>query len=56
MKAQVANQSASAYFFLDVTFDLAAERLIRGTSEIRLRPKSFQVLRYLVERPGRLVL
>jgi TolB-like protein/DNA-binding winged helix-turn-helix (wHTH) protein/Tfp pilus assembly protein PilF len=51
----VANQSGSAYFFLDVTLDLAAERLIRGTSEIRLRPKSFRVLRYLVERPGRLV-
>jgi TolB-like protein/DNA-binding winged helix-turn-helix (wHTH) protein/Tfp pilus assembly protein PilF len=54
VNAPVANQSEFA-FFLDVTLDLAAERLTRGTSEIRLRPKSFQVLRYLVERPGRLV-
>jgi adenylate cyclase len=54
VNAPVANQSEFACF-LDVTLDLAAERLTRGTSEIRLRPKSFQVLRYLVERPGRLV-
>jgi TolB-like protein/DNA-binding winged helix-turn-helix (wHTH) protein/Flp pilus assembly protein TadD len=54
VNAPVANQSELA-LFLDVTLDLAAERLTRGTSEIRLRPKSFQVLRYLVERPGRLV-
>src|SRR5207244_8531240 len=33
----------------------AAERLLRGTGEIRLRPKSYQVLRYLVQRQGRLV-
>src|SRR5262249_15410769 len=44
-----------AYSFLDFTLDPAAERLTRGTSEIKLRPKSFQVLRYLVERHGRLV-
>ena len=55
MDAPVAGQSAPAFVFLDVTLDLAAERLIRGTREIRLRPKSFQVLRYLVERRGRLV-
>jgi TolB-like protein/DNA-binding winged helix-turn-helix (wHTH) protein/Tfp pilus assembly protein PilF len=44
-----------AYSFLDFTLDLGAERLLRGTSDIKLRPKSFQVLRYLVERHGRLV-
>ena len=55
MNAPVASQPASAFSFLDVTLDLAGERLIRGAREIRLRPKSFQVLRYLVERPGRLV-
>src|SRR5262245_16401711 len=35
--------------------DLAGERLWRGEREIRLRPKTFAVLRYLAERPGRLV-
>jgi len=48
-------QRDSSYLFLDCTLDVAAGRLLRGTSEIKLRPKSFQVLRYLVERPGRLV-
>ena len=41
--------------FLDFTVDVAAERLYSGKSEVPLRPKSFQVLRYLVERSGRLV-
>ena len=44
-----------SYSFLDFTLDLAAERLVRGASEIKLRPKSFRVLRCLVERAGRLV-
>ena len=35
--------------------DLAGERLWRGECEIRLRPKTFAVLRYLAERPGHLV-
>src|SRR4051812_5398242 len=41
--------------FLDFTLDLAAERLGRGNLEIKLRPKSFQVLRCLVEHHGRVV-
>ena len=41
--------------FLDFTLDLAAERLVRGSVEVKLRPKSFQVLRYLVEHQGRVV-
>src|SRR2546427_6112929 len=49
------SQSGSAYSFLDVTLDVSAERLTRGATEIKLRPKSFQVLRYLAERAGRLV-
>jgi eukaryotic-like serine/threonine-protein kinase len=49
------SQTGSAYVFLDVTLDVSAERLTRGATEIKLRPKSFQVLRYLVERAGRLV-
>jgi DNA-binding winged helix-turn-helix (wHTH) protein/predicted ATPase len=35
--------------------DLTDQRLWRADQEIRLRPKTFAVLRYLVERPGRLV-
>jgi len=35
--------------------DLTNERLWRAEQEIRLRPKTFAVLRYLVDRPGRLV-
>lgn len=38
-------------FVLDT--DRAA--LVRDGAEVRLRPKSFEVLRYLVEHPGRLV-
>ncbi len=35
--------------------DVASHRLWRGDSEIRLRPKSWDVLFYLVERPGLLL-
>src|SRR5262245_52574562 len=35
--------------------DLAAACLRAGDTEIELRPKSFAVLRYLVQNPGRLV-
>ena len=41
--------------FLDVTLDVSAERVMRGTTDVKLRPKSFQVLRYLTEHAGRLV-
>src|SRR5262245_50497498 len=45
---------------MDVLFppfrlDLKGARLWEGGREIRLRPKTFAVLRYLAERPGRLV-
>jgi TolB-like protein/DNA-binding winged helix-turn-helix (wHTH) protein len=48
-------QHAPSYSFLDFTLDLRTERLVRGTTEVRLRLKSFQVLRVLVEHHGRLV-
>src|SRR5262245_18210629 len=35
--------------------DLVNECLLRGSEEIRLRPKAFAVLDYLLERPGRQV-
>jgi DNA-binding winged helix-turn-helix (wHTH) protein/predicted ATPase len=41
--------------FPPVRLDLLSERLWHGEREVPLRPKSFAVLRYLAERPGRLV-
>lgn len=37
------------------TLDLSRGCLRRGQSEIKLRPKSFEVLRYLIENQGRLI-
>jgi DNA-binding winged helix-turn-helix (wHTH) protein len=42
-------------YFGPFRIDLRDERLWQGTQVLRLRPKSFAVLRYLLERPGRLV-
>src|SRR5262249_25299223 len=49
------SERGCAYSFLDFALDPATERLVHGTQVIRLRPKSFQVMRYLVEHAGRLV-
>src|SRR5262245_2671820 len=45
----------AAYTFLNVTLDMRRQLLVRSTDEIRLRPRSFDVLRYLVANAGRLV-
>jgi DNA-binding winged helix-turn-helix (wHTH) protein len=45
----------NAYTFAGFTLDVARGTLRRGGIETRLRPKSFAVLRHLVEHPGRLV-
>jgi adenylate cyclase len=37
------------------TLDLTRGCLLRGTQEIKLRPKPFEALKYLVENPGRLI-
>ena len=37
------------------TLDLTRGGLLRGTEEVKLRPKSFEVLKYLVENSGRLL-
>src|SRR4029450_678308 len=37
------------------TLDLQCCSLLRGSEEIQLRPKSFDVLRYLAEHAGRVV-
>lgn len=42
------------YLFDEFTVDLARARLLRGGKQVRLRPKAFDVLRYLVENRGRL--
>ena len=43
------------YSFGNFTLDLLGGVLLRGTEEIALRPKSFEVLTYLVEHHGQLV-
>jgi DNA-binding winged helix-turn-helix (wHTH) protein len=47
--------SENFFCFEDCTLDLRCGVLRRGDREIELRPKSFEVLRYLVENAGRLV-
>ena len=37
------------------TLDLTRGCLLRGAEEIKLRPKPFSALKYLVENPGRLI-
>ena len=41
--------------FNDFTLDLTRGCLLRGDEEIKLRPKSFETLRHLVENSGRLI-
>ena len=41
--------------FGDCQLDVASHRLWKGGREVPLRPKSWDVLRFLVEHPGRLV-
>jgi DNA-binding winged helix-turn-helix (wHTH) protein len=47
--------SRQTYSFDDFTLDLNRGCLMRSGQEIRLRPKSFEVFKYLVENHGRLV-
>ncbi len=42
-------------FFADYELDAARRRLTRGVEEVRLSPKAFDVLVYLVENAGRIV-
>ena len=48
-------QSAQERWFGPFRLDVQDARLWQGAQALRLRPKSFAVLRYLLERPGRLV-
>ena len=45
----------TAYRLGDFTIDLDRGGLYRDGAEVRIRPRSFDVLRYLAERPGKLV-
>ncbi len=47
--------ASNASTFGPFRLDAATESVWRGAEEIRLRPKTFALLRYLVERPARLV-
>jgi TolB-like protein/DNA-binding winged helix-turn-helix (wHTH) protein/Tfp pilus assembly protein PilF len=47
--------SHQTYSFGEFTLDLTRGCLVRGQEEIKLRPKSFEVLKYLVENNGRLI-
>ena len=43
------------YSFNGFTLDIARGNLMRGDEEVRLRPKSYAALKYLVENSGRLI-
>ena len=43
------------YHFGEFTLDLARGGLFRSGEEVKLRPKVFEVLKYLVENSGRLI-
>lgn len=43
------------YFFGDFTLDVDRGELLRAGTEVNLRPKSFDVLAYLVDRQGKIV-
>lgn len=47
--------SHQTHSFSEFTLDLTRGCLQRGQHEIKLRPKSFEVLKYLVENNGRLI-
>ena len=47
--------SHRVFSFSEFTLDLRRGCLLRNQEEIKLRPKSFDVLRYLVENNGRLI-
>jgi DNA-binding winged helix-turn-helix (wHTH) protein len=50
-----ASDMKNEFIFGPFTLDMVNETLLRGRQAIPLRPKTFAVLRQLVERPNRLV-
>src|SRR5262245_27425142 len=55
-RPSIRSSSAKTYAFGSYSLDLDRARLMRDQQEIKLRPKSFEVLRYFVENSGRLIL
>lgn len=49
------NEDHKRYNFGDFTLDIGRSTLLRGDEEIKLRPQSFDVLKYLIENSGELV-
>lgn len=47
--------TSSTYLFGEFTLDLTRGCLLRAGEEIKLRPKVYEALKYLVENPGRLI-
>jgi two-component system, OmpR family, phosphate regulon response regulator PhoB len=45
--------SAETLRFADLTMDLPARRVMRGVALVHLGPAEFRILRFLLERPGR---
>ena len=49
------NFTSKSYCFGRFCLDVERVRLMRESEEIKLRPKSFELLRYFVEHPDRVV-
>jgi predicted ATPase/DNA-binding winged helix-turn-helix (wHTH) protein len=47
--------SPPTYQFGEFTLDVARGCVLKGVEEIKLRPKVYETLKYLVEHPGRLI-
>ena len=47
--------SSSTYHFGQFTLDIARGCVLKGGKEIKIRPKVYETLKYLVENPGRLI-
>ena len=43
------------YHFDEFTLDVARGAVLKAGEEIKLRPKVYEALKYLVENPGRLI-
>ena len=53
--APVPSRALAVYRFEGFTLDLGKGCLYSGSDEVKLRPKPFEALRYIVERSGRLI-
>jgi len=49
------DSSRQTYLFDGFSLDLLRGCLLREGQEVKLRPKSFEALKFLVEHPGRLI-